>query len=234
MGGGVLTQVPRFQVAGFKPDAVLFDAGGTLVLIDPDRFNDFLARWSIPAVSAGRLFEAHYRAMADYAGRLAAGQPLEFRWWVERFFELNGLDLTEDMARLFGGGKNMWNHPIAGAREAVEELRGRGYRVGVVSNSDGTVAEALAIAGFGGLFETVIDSTNVGVSKPDAAIFDFALEALGVPAGQTWYVGDSPFHDVGGARAAGLAAVVLVDPLGSAQGEQLAVSSIAKVPDLVP
>jgi FMN phosphatase YigB (HAD superfamily) len=59
-----------------------------------------------------------------------------------------------------------------------------------------------------------VDSHVVGVSKPDPRIFAIALDRLGVPATSTWYVGDSPHHDLGGASAAGLGRVYLVDPLG--------------------
>ncbi|MDR9450661.1 MAG: HAD family hydrolase [Acidimicrobiia bacterium] len=222
------------QVPGSRPELVLFDAGGTLVLINPDPFNGFLAGWDLPAVPATALMEAHFQAMSDFAYRLEAGERLEFRWWVERLFDLVGVSLTADMAEAFGGGKNMWNQPIPGARQTVVDLQARGYRVAVVSNSDGTVAEELGRAGFGGLFEAVIDSTDVAVSKPDPGIFEIALRALEVPAAGTWYVGDSHFHDMGGARAAGLAASVLIDPLGLGPPGQVSVRSIGEVSALLP
>ncbi|MDH3260306.1 MAG: HAD family hydrolase [Acidimicrobiia bacterium] len=224
----------RFQGPDPRPDLVLFDAGGTLVLIDPDRFNAFVTGWNLSAVDPDRLTEAHFQAMSDYAYRLEAGEHLEFRWWIERFFDLAGLVLPADILSAFGGGRGMWNFPIPGAREVVKDLRARGYRVAVISNSDGTVAEALDRAGFGGLFELVIDSVDVGISKPDPAIFEVALEALDVAPGKAWYVGDSHFHDVGGARAAGLAASVLIDPLGLGPAGQLSVKRIAQLRDLLP
>jgi FMN phosphatase YigB (HAD superfamily) len=222
------------SVPGRRPELVIFDAGGTLVLINPDRFNRFLSDWDRPPVAEDSLFAAHFRAMADYADRLAAGDRLEFRWWIGRFFELAGVHLTEDMAKSFGGGLNMWNHPIPGARDTVEELRRRGYRVAVVSNSDGTVAEALHIAGFGDLFEVVIDSTDVGISKPDPAIFDIALGRLGVAPHRAWYVGDSHYHDVGGAVAAGLAAAVLIDPQAIGPPDHVTIRSIGELTGLLP
>ena len=223
-----------FRVPGSKPEAVIFDAGGTLVLIDPDRFNSFIAGWKLPAVEPGRLIDAHYRAMSDYADRLAGGEHLAFGWWVERFFGLAGLPIPADMAEAFHGGRGMWHHPVPGAMEAVQDLRARDYRVAVVSNSDGTVAEALNMAGFGGVFEVVVDSTDVGVSKPDPAIFAMALRRLGLPADQAWYVGDSHFHDLGGAKAAGLAASVLIDPLGRGPAGQMSVRAISELGDLLP
>ncbi len=216
------------------PDLVLFDAGGTLVLFNPDRFNRFLADWELAAVQPGRLVDAHFRAMSDYADRLEAGESSEFRWWVHRFFELVGVSLNAEMADAFGGGRHMWNHPIPGARETVLGLRAGGYRVAVVSNSDGTVAEELDLAGFGGLFETVIDSTTVGISKPDPAIFHLALGELGVSPDRAWYVGDSHYHDIGGARAAGLAGAVLIDPLGLGPPDQRSVRRIAELSRLLP
>ena len=128
----------------------------------------------------------------------------------------------------------MWNHPIPGARETVLGLRAGGYRVAVVSNSDGTVAEELDLAGFGGLFETVIDSTTVGISKPDPGIFDLALGELAVSPDRAWYVGDSHYHDIGGARAAGLAGAVLIDPLGLGPPDQRSVRRIAELSRLLP
>lgn len=225
---------PEPSIPGFRPELVLFDAGGTLVLIHPDRFNRFLADWDRPAVQPDRLVEAHFRAMSDYAGRLRGGAASEFRWWVNRFFELAGVSLTNEMADAFGGGTNMWHHPIPGAQETVRSLIAGGYRVAVVSNSDGTVAEALERAGFGGLFELVIDSTAVGISKPDPGIFDLALGELAVSPDRAWYVGDSYYHDVGGARAAGLAAAVLIDPLELAPPGQLSVQNIAELTGLLP
>ena len=224
----------RSQVPDARPELVLFDAGGTLVLINSDPFNAFLAGWDLPAVKATELFEAHFKAMSEFAYRLEAGEGLEFRWWVKRLFDLVGVSLTADMAGAFGGGKNMWNQPISGARETVVDLQARGYRVAVVSNSDGTVAQELARAGFGGLFEVVIDSTDVAISKPDPGIFEIALQALDVPAANTWYVGDSHFHDVGGAQSAGLAASVLIDPLSLGPAGMLSVSSIAELSGLLP
>ena len=94
------------------------------------------------------------------------------------------------------GGRWLWHHGLAGAVESVRRLHSRGIRVAVVSNSDGTVAEEFVTAGFDGMFETVVDSHLVGVSKPDPRIFAIALERLEVPASSTWYVGDSPHHDM--------------------------------------
>jgi putative hydrolase of the HAD superfamily len=88
-----------------------------------------------------------------------------------------------------------------------------------VSNASGQVEHALALAGVcqvgagpGVPVRVVIDSHVVGVAKPDPRIFEFALEHFdGVDRSRIVYVGDSVRMDIGGARSAGLAPVLL-DP----------------------
>jgi len=67
----------------------------------------------------------------------------------------------------------------------------------------------------------VIDSTEVGVEKPDPRIFQIALDRMGVSAADALYVGDLYEVDVVGARAAGLD-VVLLDANGEHTGIQVA------------
>jgi len=99
------------------------------------------------------------------------------------------------------------------AAEALARARARGWTVGVISNSNGSVVRALEIAGLSKQLDFVIDSSVVGVSKPDARIFALGLEAAGTAPAEVVYVGDSYFVDVVGARRAGLGAV-LFDPGG--------------------
>jgi putative hydrolase of the HAD superfamily len=197
-----------------RPEAMLFDAGGTLVVIDAATLSERLVPLGVEVPRQDRVTAAHYRAMAEYSDRLSTGEDLHWHWWINRFLGLCGIDASKAVLDAVNEGRWLWHHPLPGAVEAVRRLASRGVRVAVVSNSDGTVAEELATAGFDGLFETVVDSHVVGVSKPDPRIFAIALERLGVPAASTWYVGDSPHHDLKGASAAGLAQIVLVDPLG--------------------
>src|SRR6202008_159585 len=90
--------------------------------------------------------------------------------------------------------------------------------VGVISNSNGSGKRALEIAGLAPQLDFVIDSSVVGISKPDPRIFALGLQAAGTSAEQTVYVGDSYFVDVVGSRQAGLRAV-LFDP-GRTWGER--------------
>jgi HAD superfamily hydrolase (TIGR01509 family) len=105
---------------------------------------------------------------------------------------------------------HLWGRLASGTRHALDRLRAAGLRLGVVSNADGRVEEALVAAGLRDCFEVVLDSALAGVEKPDPAIFRAALDALGVAPAEALYVGDLYEVDVVGARAAGMQAVLLV------------------------
>lgn len=95
--------------------------------------------------------------------------------------------------------------PEPAVRAALEALRGRGLRLALVSNGAAKhQREKLERSGLGDLFEVVVISGEVGVRKPDPAIFQLALERLGVAAGEALSVGDDPERDVEAARQAGL------------------------------
>jgi FMN phosphatase YigB (HAD superfamily) len=65
----------------------------------------------------------------------------------------------------------------------------------------------LRVHGLEHWFEVVVISGEVGVAKPNASVFDLALNQLLVERENVWHVGDSLTTDVAGAKAAGLTAV---------------------------
>jgi putative hydrolase of the HAD superfamily len=95
------------------------------------------------------------------------------------------------------------------AAPTLEALRARGVRLIVVSNWDVSLYEVLARVGLGHLLDGVLTSAEVGVRKPDPAIFHHALELAGVAAATARHVGDSLLEDVQGARAAGIEPVLI-------------------------
>jgi putative hydrolase of the HAD superfamily len=88
-----------------------------------------------------------------------------------------------------------------------------------VSNWDHSLHERLAETGLAELVDGAVASAELGVAKPDRAIFDHALELAGVPAEAALHVGDSPVEDISGALAAGLRAV-LIDRGGGASAPE--------------
>ncbi len=208
-----------------RPTAVLFDAGGTLILQDPVEMSARLGS-PIDPMAAHR---AHYVAMAEFSDRRLQGDALDWDWWLERYFGLLGVAEPHLAGERIDRGYGLWHHPLAGVAEAIEALRRNGIRVAVVSNSDGSVTESLARAGLADLFEFVIDSHEVGVSKPNPQIFEVALERMGLGPSEAWYVGDSVFHDVNGALAASMARAILVDPYGLGPDDVVKVRSVTEL-----
>lgn len=98
--------------------------------------------------------------------------------------------------------------PIAGALEAVAELRRRNVRLALVTN--GSAAAQRAKIGRHAVdrrFDVVLVEGEVGFGKPDPRIFRLALERLGTDAAEAWMVGDDLAWDIAGAQAAGIHAV---------------------------
>jgi putative hydrolase of the HAD superfamily len=83
------------------------------------------------------------------------------------------------------------------------------FTLGIISNFYGNVATLCQECGLAALCEVIIDSAQVGISKPEQRIFALALERLGCAPHTAAYVGDSFERDVLGARAAGLRTIWL-------------------------
>lgn len=91
--------------------------------------------------------------------------------------------------------------------DAVRDLRSRGIRTGIITNN---IAEFgthwKAMIPVDELFDDIVDSSAVGIRKPDAAIFALACERLGVEPGESLFIDDYQ-GNVDGAIAAGMRAV---------------------------
>jgi HAD superfamily hydrolase (TIGR01509 family) len=110
-----------------------------------------------------------------------------------------------------GQTQRLWSRVLPGIPEALSRLVDAGFRLVVVSNSDGTVESGLRDRGLRRFFGPVVDSALVGYEKPDRRIFEHALRVSGAEPETTLHVGDLYDADVLGARAAGIHPA-LVDP----------------------
>jgi putative hydrolase of the HAD superfamily len=96
--------------------------------------------------------------------------------------------------------------------DVLRALRAAGLRLVVVSNWDVSLHEALARTGLAPLVDGAISSAEAGAAKPATAIFARALALAGDGIGPdaVVHVGDDVEADVGGARAAGIAPVLVL------------------------
>ena len=200
-------------------DAVLFDAGGVLVLPDPTVIGPLLAPYG-----GSRSIDAHRRA--HYAGMKAKSDRSEpegsWRVYDEAYVAAVGVvevDLDE-AAFVLGRTRHpwLWRWMIPETREALDRLFAAGVSMGVVSNASGqiesTLVREICQVGAGDHVEVrcIVDSHVVGVAKPDPAIFDHALVHFAeFERSRIAYVGDSVTMDIVAATAAGLHPVLL-DP----------------------
>ncbi len=217
---------------------VLFDAGGVLVLPHPDRVLPQLARLELHPEPAS-LARAHYLAVAD----MDAGGREDIPRYRRAYLRACGADPERAAACVgairFTGG---WTWPVPGALDLLRQLCAGPWRVGIVSNSDGSAAATLAGVGMcqvgvgdGADVAVVVDSFHAGVEKPDPRIFHTALAALGLPPEEVVHVGDTLCTDVNGALAAGLHPVHL-DPYGDCPappGSHDHIARLAKLPNLL-
>lgn len=96
----------------------------------------------------------------------------------------------------------------AGALELLKTLKQMDIRLGLITNGSTQVQNATIDAiGIRDYFEVIIISEEADLRKPDPAIFEKALEILGVPPDQAWYIGDHPKSDIFGASQARLTGV---------------------------
>ena len=202
--------------------AVIFDAGNTLLRMNYAIIAEHLqARGR--AVTLHQVEEAELRARVRLDPHLAPGASTESANTQGRYLRylLEHLAITEEaeievIARWRRGYNlpvGLWNRADPEALSAVRRVREAGLVAGVISNSNGSVRAVLEETGLAAHLHFIIDSSVVGVEKPDPRIFHLGLRDAGVAPEEAVYVGDLYSVDVLGARAAGLEGILL-DPRG--------------------
>jgi putative hydrolase of the HAD superfamily len=195
--------------------AVLLDALGTLVELErpwPHLVAELGARgMTVTAGDARRAMlaeMAYYRANHDDASDRAGLADLRRRCAEVVRAELGAELAVGDVEAAMLAAIRF--RPYAEVPGVLGALRERGCALVVVSNWDVSLHDVLDQTGLRPLVDAVVTSAELGVAKPDPAIFAHALElAGGVPAAEALHVGDDVAADVEGARAAGIAAVLV-------------------------
>jgi epoxide hydrolase-like predicted phosphatase len=94
----------------------------------------------------------------------------------------------------------------------MRELKGRGLRVGLLTNNVKEFGENWrAMFPIDELCEDVVDSSHVGMRKPERAIYELACSRLGISAPEAVFVDDNA-DNVAAARAYGMETVHFVEP----------------------
>ena len=175
--------------------------------------------------------------MREFPGVLGREPGSYMPWFLGLLNHRLGIrvDLCRAWSRLreLDGGAPHWM-PFSCVAGALEGLRGRGLRLGVITNWDPSARVLLERLGLAGYFEHMIVSSEVGCEKPDPRIFEIALDRAGVSAGRSVYVGDNYYDDSVGARRVGMGCLV-VNRFGSLGIEEISdctvIADISQVAD---
>jgi len=195
--------------AFYELDAAIFDLGGVLTTPILESFAGFEQELGLEPGALIKAFREHYSRQdgeADFH-QLETGKITEQEYYRRLGARIGAMGATTPMPvdpvevrkKLWGSIKP--NHEMIDTAKRIREH----YKVGLLTNN---------VKEWGGwrdlyptdLFQVVIDSSEVGIRKPDPAIYRLACERLAVAPGRTAFVDDIETN-VEGARALGMVAI---------------------------
>ena len=205
--------------------AVFFDVGGTMVVPRPS-LGEIYERVLGPLgirVDAAAFRTAFQETWSEFDLLIGRGKDRyshfeggESEYWVRYIRRVLERVATAERAEEAASALHaafsdpaLWS-VFDDVRPTLNALRARGVRLGVISNWDSRLRALLGALGLAREFETIVVSCEVGVEKPDRAIFERALEDLGIGPHEAFHVGDDVVADYEGPRSAGLDAALLV------------------------
>ncbi len=208
-----------------RPRVIFFDAAGTLIHLPHGvgfHYQEVLARHGVQreeAALAGAFGEVWTQIEPPASGPGPRADD-DRNWWrevVNRVLdrcdvspgEVDRGPFFEELYAEFVRPAVWRLYPeVADVLEALAVT----FTLGVITNFDGrfrVIAEQLGIARY---FRHIIISSEVGADKPDALIFQRAVEIAGVAPDEALHVGDDPVCDWQGAERAGLSVFRLDRP----------------------
>jgi putative hydrolase of the HAD superfamily len=235
-----------YRARSGTPRAVLLDAMGTLVELEPPAPRLRAALHDRLGVDVGLdgaqramraeigYYRAHHLRGADAIG--LAGLRRECARVVREALPSLGEAGEEEVLEGLLAALRFRAH--ADAPPALRALRDAGVALVAASNWDVSLHDVLAETGLAPLLDGAVSSAEVGADKPRPALFERALELAGgaVPA-QAVHVGDRIDEDVAGAVAAGIRPVLVVRDGaasdGAAPGGVATIRTLAELPPLV-
>jgi putative hydrolase of the HAD superfamily len=206
-----------------KLRAIFLDAGNTLIYPRYEKLAADLTEQGFPA-TAEDFFAAERAGKSKLDEWLwpqirqgEVPRTIDQYYWGEYLHALmDRIHAPEEargelMLRVANGFRDikLWSHVLPETPPYLDDLRARGYLLGVISNSNGSMEEQLGRLDLARRFQIILDSAVVGVEKPHPEIFRLALERAGVAPAEAMFVGDTYSTDMGGAQLAGLHGVLI-------------------------
>ena len=194
-----------------RPKAIFFDVGNTLLFPNRDVIlRPLYARGAHPTLAQWHAIER--KTKKEFDSQMGIGTVDHGFWHLFYTHLLADLGIHDESLRdeLTNNTRISANWCICpdGTRDILHRM-GSQYKIGVISNADGKIADVLTSTGICDCFRTVTDSGLVGYEKPHPAIFEAALRDLGAQPHESLYVGDGYSIDYLGATNAGMQAILL-------------------------
>lgn len=196
--------------------AVLFDVDFTLIYPGPmfrgEGYKAFCARYGM-AVDAAK-FEAGVTSAAPLLHSPDdVYDPEIFIAYTSRIIEVMGGsgarvdECSREIYREWAACRHFEMYDDVPA--VLQQLADAGLRIGLISNTHRCLASFQSHFALQGLISATLSSSDHGLMKPHPSIFVAALQLLGVTAADAVMVGDSLTHDIEGALAVGMRAILL-------------------------
>ncbi len=200
--------------------AVTWDFGQTLADLDPTFLATKLAERGhlVPADALDAAVPAAWGAYNRAVRGGAGGHP--WKTFMRAVLAGAGVDAAgiEPLTDFLWDdqpARNLWRRPVPGMMDIVRALDAAGVPQGIVSNSEGRLAELMGELGWAASFRAIADSGKLGVEKPARGIFDWCVERLGVAPEVVVHIGDAHAVDIDGAVAIGMRAIWFRGPSGA-------------------
>ncbi len=150
--------------------------------------------------------------------RQAGGDPLKDRAFITEILDnasmglITSAEMSRQITRQLGISDQVWQEVVAGADkpneelfEYIKQLAGE-YRLAILSNANTGVLNRKLSPEQLSLFDAVVVSADVGMTKPDLDIYTYTADQLGVQSGECVFIDDSEGY-CEAARSLGMQAV---------------------------
>jgi len=194
-----------------RPKAVLFDLFHTLACVPPTKHTGEKSVGEILGISTAEWSRRYYEE--DVLGR-CVGRETDHLEAMRRV--AHSIDPTVPEDRIVAAAESRRSRFERGLRgiepailSALDRLRDAGIRTALVSDAGADDVDAWPHCPLASRLDAVVFSFQLGARKPDRRIYEHALAAVDVHAGDALFVGDGGSDEHRGARAVGMKAVLV-------------------------